>query len=197
MQVQVTKPVLESNAPATSRRQHALRLALVLAFTLTLTALVIQFQDEIRGLRGLGYPGVFLISLLSNATVVFPAPGLAFTFAMGGVLNPIAVGLVAGIGETLGELTGYAAGRAGRGTITGNVHYGRLEELTRRYGALAVFFLAAVPAAVFDLVGLAAGAMRMPLPRFLLCTWLGKTIKTVVFAHAGVFSITWLSQLIG
>lgn len=180
-----------------SARRRALGVAAVVAGSLGVTVAILLLQRQIRALSALGYPGVFLVSLLSNATVILPAPGLAFTFAMGGVLNPLAVGLLAGLGETLGEFTGYLAGRAGRAALSGSARNERIEAFTRRYGGLAVFVLAAVPAALFDVVGLAAGAMRMPVGRFLLCTWAGKTLKTLFVAFAGLYSLGWVSRLLG
>ena len=76
-----------------------------------------SFGDQLVDLRGYGYLGVFLISLLGNATVILPVPSLAVVFAGGGVLNPLLVGLVAGVGEPLGELTGYLAGYGGSAVI--------------------------------------------------------------------------------
>ncbi|NPV09123.1 MAG: VTT domain-containing protein [Anaerolineae bacterium] len=188
-------PLAEAGATA-PRRQAILRLALVVLLTAGITFLAITFRHQLGGLEALGYPGVFLVSLLANATVVLPAPGLAFTFAMGPVLNPLLVGLVAGAGEALGEMTGYLAGRAGRTAIGQDSRYERLERITRRYGGWAILALSAIPAAVFDLVGLAAGAMRMPVLRFLLFTLVGKTIKTIAVAYAGAYSVTWLLDLI-
>ncbi|NLT42895.1 MAG: VTT domain-containing protein [Anaerolineae bacterium] len=179
-----------------SRRQTALRLAAVIIFTLAVSLLAIRFRHQIQGMKELGYPGIFLVSLLTSATVVLPAPGLAFTFAMGHVLNPLLVGLAAGLGETFGEMTGYIAGRAGRSAFGQDPRYERLESITRRHGAWAVLVLSILPIGVFDVVGIAAGAMRMPVLRFAGATWLGKTIKTVAFALAGAHSLTWIMELL-
>ncbi len=181
---------------AASKRGNLVKLFTVVAISVTVTIVAIVFREKIMGMEKLGYPGIFLVSLVANATVIFPAPGLAFTFAMGSVFNPLLVGLVAGLGEALGELSGYAAGYAGRGMFSEDRRYARFERLTRRYGGAAVVVLSAVPAAVFDLVGIAAGAMRMPAYRFLFYTWLGKTAKTIVFAYAGAYSVTWFLDLI-
>ena len=177
------------------KRKQVRRLALTALMALAVTGLIVAFQDRIRDLSRFGYPGVFLVSLLSNATVVFPAPGLAFTFAMGSVLNPLLVGLVAGAGEALGELVGYVAGSAGSDIITSSRTFERLERFTRRYGILAVFALAAIPAGVFDFVGLVAGAMRLSVWRFLAAAWLGKTIKTLLVAYAGLNLLSWVLAL--
>jgi membrane protein YqaA with SNARE-associated domain len=143
-----------------------------------------------------GYVGIFLVSFLGNATVILPAPSLAMVFAMGGILNPLLVGLVAGPAEALGELTGYLAGYSGRAAVENRRVYGRLSGWVQRNGALTVFVLSAVPNPFFDLAGIAAGVLRYPLRRFLLFCWLGKSIKTTVFAFAGAYSLEFFRQLL-
>jgi membrane protein YqaA with SNARE-associated domain len=155
----------------------------VLAIVITLA--IAFFHDELARFERYGYPGVFLISLLGNATVIFPAPSLAVVFGMGGVLNPLFVGLVAGVGEALGELTGYLAGCGGRAVIEDWQMYERLERWMQRNGSATIFVLSAIPNPIFDLAGIAAGALRFPLERFLLSCWVGKTIKTIAFAFIG------------
>jgi len=169
--------------------------AVVLAIAITLG--IVLFHDELARFSRYGYPGVFLVSLLGNATVILPAPSLAVVFGMGGVLNPLFVGLVAGVGEALGELTGYLAGYGGRAVIEDREMYGRLEGWMRRHGSATIFVLSAIPNPIFDLAGIAAGALRFPLQRFLLSCWVGKTIKTTVFAFAGAQFITIIERFLG
>lgn len=139
-----------------------------------------------------GYPGILLLSFLANATLILPVPGIALTFAMGAVFNPLAVALAAGTGAALGELTGYMAGFSGQG-IAGNLaYYERLTQWMRRYGVWAVLLLAFLPNPFFDLAGTAAGTLKMPLAKFLVWAWIGKTLKMLVFALAGANSVTWL-----
>src|SRR5262245_40482457 len=89
-----------------------------------------------------GYAGIFLISFLASACIVLPAPGLVPVAAMGAVLSPAGVGLAAGLGAALGELSGYYAGRAGRGIIEGSALYDRIDRAVRRAGGPAVAVMA-------------------------------------------------------
>jgi membrane protein YqaA with SNARE-associated domain len=161
------------------------------------TLVIVAFRDELARFERYGYPGVFLISLLGNATVILPAPSLAVVFGMGGLLNPLFVGLVAGVGEALGELTGYLAGYGGRAVIEDREMYGRLERWMQRHGSVTVFVLSAIPNPIFDLAGIAAGVLRFPLQRFLLSCWVGKTLKTTAFAFAGAQFMDVLERLLG
>ena len=54
-----------------------------------------------------------------------------------------------------------------------------------KFGTLIVFFVAFVPNPVFDVVGIIAGAMRMPAWRFLLACCLGKSLRFVLLALLG------------
>ena len=161
------------------------RLLVGVVFAVGISVVVLVVLRRANQFLIYGYPGIFLVSLLSSATIVIPAPSLALVPVMGSVLNPFMVGLCAGAGETLGELTGYAAGYSGRAVIENRERYERMVTWMRRYGLWVIFVLAIIPNPLFDLAGMAAGALRIPLPRFLLICWVGKTIKTTLFALGG------------
>jgi membrane protein YqaA with SNARE-associated domain len=155
-----------------------------------------MLRDRFVALAGVGYVGIFLVSLLGNATIILPAPSLALVFAMGAALPPLLVGLAAGAGEALGELTGYAAGFAGRVVIEDHQTYQRLAAWMQRRGGITIFVLSAIPNPFFDLAGIAAGTLRYPLWRFLLFCWLGKTLKTTFVAWAGSQSVALVEQVL-
>ncbi len=146
-----------------------------------------------------GYLGIFLLTVVCSATIIFPLPGEAILIAAGGVLNPFWLGLVASIGGTLGELTGYLAGYWGRRIIAGEYQerYQQAERWMRRYGIPTVFVFALVPLLLFDLVGIAAGALRFPLWKFLLACWVGRLIRSLAEAYLGwgSFQFFWPSFL--
>ena len=135
--------------------------------------------------EALGYPGIFLISLLSNATIILPVPGIIVTSAMGTIFNPFWVAVAAGSGATVGEISGYLLGFSGQGVIENRVWYDKICNWMRKYGDITVFLLALIPNPLFDIAGLVAGALKLPLWRFLLWTLLGKTIKMMAFAFGG------------
>ncbi len=164
---------------------RVLQLAISIAIVVGLSIAVFALSDRLEQFGVYGYPGVFLFSLLANATIIFPAPSLAILPAAAAVLDPLMVGVLAGAGAALGELTGYAAGYSGRAVIEDQVRYQRMVKWTQKYGLWAVFVLSIVPASLIDLAGIAAGALRMPVHKFLLVCWIGKTIKTILFAIGG------------
>lgn len=170
---------------------------LVVALVLALSVAIFVFRDRFAQLAAIGYPGIFVVSLLGNATIILPAPSLALVFAMGSVLPPLWVGLAAGLGEALGELTGYAAGFGGQAAIDKGERYERLRQWMTRRGGITIFALSLVPNPFFDLAGLAAGTLRYPLWRFLLFCWAGKTIKTTLVAWAGAQSMNIIRPFLG
>ncbi len=154
-----------------------------------------EIRDQAAKFAAYGYPGIFLISILANGTILIPAPGIAFVFAMGGIFNPLMVGLVAGAGAAIGELSGYMAGFSGQPVAEKTKIYRHVESWMRRYGMLTIFVLAVIPNPFFDLAGMAAGALKMPLYKFLIACLPGKIIKMWIFAYAGAYSINWLVNI--
>jgi membrane protein DedA with SNARE-associated domain len=154
---------------------------------------VYSLRQHIQDFAAYGYPGIFLVALLANATVFLPAPGVAVVFAMGGIFHPIGVALAAGTGGALGELSGFLAGFSGQAVIERTEIYARIDPWIAKYGGWAILAFAAIPNPFFDLAGVAAGVSRMPLWRFLVFCWVGQVIKMGIFAFAGAYSITWLS----
>lgn len=140
-----------------------------------------------------GYLGIFLFCFLANATVLLPSPALAAAFTMGAILSPAAVGLVAGLGMALGELTGYFAGYVGRTAASKSTVAQRIETWVQQHGFWAILLLAAIPHPFFDVAGLTAGACRYPITRFLLACAVGKTLKALLYAYSGAGILSWFA----
>ena len=151
-----------------------------------ITVAIILLRDELSHFAVYGYPGIFLVTLIGNATIVLPAPAYAAVFAVGNVMDPVVVGIVGGLGAALGELTGYLAGVGGRPVIENRMLYDRLERWMHKRGMMVVIFLLAlVPNPIFDVGGVLAGVLRMPVFRFLLACWAGKTVRLIGIALLG------------
>jgi len=169
-----------------------------LLFALTISVLIFLYRDRVAEFASYGYLGLFLVSVVGNATILLPVPSLAATFVAGGILNPLLVGVVSGAGMAIGELSGYLAGYGGSAIIAveDQGRYQRLESWMRRYGALTIFVLSVIPNPLFDLAGIAAGALHYPVWRFLLVCFLGKTVKGLVLAFAGARSLEWINRFL-
>jgi len=175
--------------------KNGLRL-LALFAVVGITVSIYNIRERVSEFAAYGYPGIFLVALLANATVFLPAPGVAVVFAMGSIFNPVGVALAAGTGGALGELSGYLAGFSGQAVLERTDLYNRFLPFIEKYGAWAILVLSAIPNPLFDIAGVAAGVTKIPLWRFLLFCWIGQLIKMAMFAFAGKYSIDWVSNLI-
>jgi uncharacterized membrane protein YdjX (TVP38/TMEM64 family) len=88
-------------------------------------------------------------------------------------------------------MTGYLAGRSGRGLLARSKAYMRVEGWVKKWGWLAVFIMSIVPFA-FDVVGIIAGALRMPVWRFLVAVWLGRTISYIAAIYLASLGLKFL-----
>lgn len=169
-------------------RRFGLRILLVL-LVIAITTSVFVYRDRVADLETLGYLGAFLVALISSATIFLPIPGIALIFALGNVYNPVLVGLAAGAGSALGELTGYMAGVSGQVVFENSRYYERLERWMRRRGSVVIFLLSFVPNPFFDVAGATAGALRFPVWKFLLVCFLGKTPRNMLIAFSGAYTL--------
>ena len=185
-----------SNDTVEPKQSRWLMIARVLALVavIAITVAVFMIRDRAEEFAAYGYPGIFLLALISNATVLVPAPGLAVVFAMGAIFNPIGIALAAGAGGAIGELSGYLAGFSGQAVIERYDIYERFYRWMEKYGGPAVMILASIPNPFFDAAGIAAGALKMPVYKFLFWCWIGVTIKMLLFAYLGSSSLKWLLE---
>ena len=180
--------------PPLRRPINFIRLAAVL-LVIAISMYIFSIRDQAQRLAAYGYPGIFLVSLLSNATVLLPAPGILVVFAMGAVFHPFGVALAASLGATLGEISGYLLGFSGQAIAERTDIYTRILAWMRghyKISYLMIILLAFVPNPFFDLAGLAAGALKIPITRFLLASWIGILLKMLIFAYFGSSSLRWL-----
>ena len=166
------------------QRTLLLRVFILIALLL-LTVFLLRNRNQITEFAEFGYTGIFFVSILSNATLIMPIPGVVFTSAMGAVFNPFWVAIAAGCGAALGELTGYLAGFSGQFVIDRKDWYQELTKWMKKYGNLTVLVMAFIPNPFFDLAGIVAGALKMPVARFLFWCAIGKILKMLIFALTG------------
>ncbi|MDA1128928.1 MAG: VTT domain-containing protein [Chloroflexi bacterium] len=175
--------------------ENLVRLAILMVVIAAIAAALL-----LRGSFGatqVGYGAVALSALVASAGLVIPVPALATACATALFLNPFLVGVIAGSAETTGELSGYYLGYTGRDVLSRSRIYQRLERWMRRKGWLLLFIASLIPNPIFDVVGIAAGALRYPIWGFLAVVWLGKVLKFLIFAYACKAGSDWLTGLFG
>lgn len=189
--------VAPEERPRPSPRERRLRW-LALAGVAGMLVLAVMARRWLPLFRLLGYPGIFLLGFFSSASIAVPVPGLASVCAGGSILGlaPFWVGVAGGVGEALGELTGYFAGFGGRGLVERWGWYRRVSSWVRRRGGLVLFLLSTVPNPFFDVVGIAAGSLRYPLHRFLTVVGAGKVLKDIWVAYACALGLEWALRFV-
>ena len=175
--------------------QNLVRLGILIVVIAAIAAALL-----LRGSFGstqVGYGAVALSALVASAGLLIPVPALATACTTAIFLNPFLVGIIAGTAESAGELSGYYLGYTGRDVLSQSRLYQRLERWMRRRGWLLLFLVSLVPNPIFDVVGIAAGALRYPIWGFLAVVWVGKVLKFLIFSYACVAGADWLTGLFG
>lgn len=146
--------------------------------------------DLLERLGAFGPLSAFLSAALANATVIVPVPYYPLLIRLGQTFNPVEVALFAAAGSVLGELVAYWVGRSGRQAVEQTRFYtwvqGQLQHPWR--APLVLFALSAPPNPFFDVAGLLAGALGVPLWIYITATFLGRIIRMA--------SVVWFGLLI-
>ena len=117
---------------------------------------------------------------------------------MAAKFDPLIVAVIAGMGATIGELSGYLAGFSGQGIIENQLRYKQVVKWMEKNGPLTITILAFIPNPLFDVAGMIAGAFRMPVLKFLFFALIGKFFKMVLIAYAGagILNAPWLVKML-
>jgi membrane protein DedA with SNARE-associated domain len=171
-------------------------------------ALIVFDLDE--AFEGLGLASVFLTNLVSTATLFVPVPGIT---AAANLLiiaeaersrHPWLIGVTGGAGMAIGEFTAYYAGAAGAHAarrhqlrVPGRMRpaaeriWRAVQALMHRWGALTLFVLAAIPDPFFEIAGVTAGSVGMPVRRYFIAVLAGCIVRGLTLAYAGDASGWW------
>ena len=170
-----------------------------LVVALVLAVLVWALSGYISAEKVAGYPGVFFLNFLGAVSMVLPVPGLISVCGVSVLLNPWVVGTLAGVGEALGEWSGYVVGYAGDTVFERFRIYRNLRPRVRGWmekrGTLVLFLASVIPNPMFDLVGIAAGTVHFPFARFMAIVLVGKIVKGLTVALAcqsGISLLPWV-----
>jgi membrane protein YqaA with SNARE-associated domain len=149
----------------------------------------------INWLASLGYKGIFVLSFL-NGVAPLAGPSQIVTFFAARELNPLGVGMAAGIGGAIGEIATYVFGYSFR-----EAQIAEMEEKIQRFMKLRflrvssehsfipLFVLAVFPNPFFKPACVVAGTLKIGLLRYFLPILLAKTLRHMVIAYAGFYSI--------
>ena len=203
---QKNKPSAPKNAngnngikPGNANCNNGIRLGIAeIGAMISLSILIWVYSPQIASFFGQwSYFGIFTISLIASASVFFPtAPLQVAIISMGRMLDPLLVGIAAGIGSGIGELSGFFIG-------TGSAHLLKSKDKTARwimklqkdilkkYAGAGVFVLALVPNPLFDMAGIFAGIIGMKWWEFVIWCIAGRVLRYIVLAYLGA-AVGWI-----
>jgi len=186
--------------PSISRKSQVKYIILLVAAVLVmvLVSVLVQRPDNPEEyLKTSGYIGIFAMAVIGSASPVWPLPGSWAAFIAAGLgLNPLYLGLLAGIGESIGELSGYTAGYGGQVALRKFKQYQKIENWMKKYGGPAIFLFSAIPNFFIKAATIAAGGLHYPIWKFFIFCWAGKTVKSLAFAFAGYGLFDGIKRLI-
>ncbi len=153
-----------------------------------------------------GYPGAFIISLIGNVTVLFPFPYIGVIFLLGGAkagpagpffFDPWLLGIIGGIGATIGEMTGYLLGWGGSRFVEANQSSGFLRFIQEypRTTPLVLWFLAVTPLPD-DVLVIPLGIAKYSWKKVLIPQFIGKTMFLTAIAWAGNLGLSWFEAVL-
>jgi membrane protein YqaA with SNARE-associated domain len=139
---------------------------------------------------GLGYGGAFLAGFLGSSSLFIAVfPSFVVVPLLATVLNPVGVGVLAGVGAGVGQFLHYYVGLGGRYLLSED----RRQTLERwrarldRYGVVLIFLFAATPLTPDDILWIPLGMMRYPRLKALIAAIAGKVVLNLFYAYAGFF----------
>ncbi len=153
--------------------------------------------------------GFFFLAIITNATVFLPVPVLEISLIAAGstnffglgIFSPLLLGIAAGCGAGIGELSGYFFGAGGRKVLK-KFNKEQSEKIVgfgkklQKHGLIALIIFAFLPLP-FDLAGVAAGLMHYPKKLFVLGCVIGKSPRYALIAYAGYFGVPWVLHFFG
>ena len=162
------------------------KIGLFLLVSIIFASLIFGLRSVLTNVGPWGYPLAFVISWLGAATILIPSPAFAIVVLMAQDSNPIALGVVSGIGGTFGELSGYWLGtQCGLWLKRCGVD-GFFNRHMKRFGGGLLFVSALFPFIPVDAAGLVAGSIRYPIRKFLLYVGAGKIVSNALFLYLSV-----------
>ena len=180
--------------------------ALAISITIALCIVAIFYKDELMNMEQLasfGLVGVLVVSFIAGSTfsiTAIPVPYWLLVFTLPsfiadqwGILAPVWVGLLAGLGASLGQFITFMIGYGSR-TISEKItnkfssrFYDRAIGVAERHGSLAVFLMSLIPNPIHLPMSIAIATLHYPPHKFFLFSFLGTGLKSLILAFCGYY----------
>ena len=175
--------------PAARHRHHIVFAAFGAAALVALNVAVYFAPIDYNALTSFAYIGAFLVCFLANALVAVPIPYIPIIAHIGATADNAAIVVaLAALGSVLGESVAFFIGRAEQGLVSEHPLYRRLHRIAERkwLAGLLLFALAAPLNPLFDVAGLAAGAIGMRYRVFFVAVFAARILRIALIVWLGV-----------
>jgi len=174
-------------------------LALTIGLSLGSRLLLSHVHIPMFNIAWITYLIVFGLFVTVSLVPFGPAAiALSVLFAAATIWSPFMVGLAAAIGVSIGGLGGYFAGSLGRKlplkinfmcSINEALCNKNIGNWVKDTGPIVIGILALQPFVPFEVAGIVAGSLKMPIGKFFIATLAGSSIKYISLAlMAGTLS---------
>jgi membrane protein YqaA with SNARE-associated domain len=161
-------------------------------FLVALNIAVYFAPIDYAAFESFAYLGAFIVCFLANALVIIPIPYIPIVAHIGATAGmPWLVIVLGAFASALGESVAFLAGRAEEGLVSEHPIYRRLHRVAERplLAGFLLFVFAAPLNPIFDVAGLAAGAVGVPFRVFFLAVLAARLLRLAV--------IVWLGTMLG
>ena len=184
--------VVGPRVPAVKHRRHVVLAIAGGIFLVAFNIAVYLAPIDYGAFTSFAYVGAFVVTLLANALIVIPIPYIPIVAHIGASADmPWLVVVLGALASVLGESVAFLAGRAEEGLVSEHPVYKRVHRVAERpllAGAM-IFAFAVPPNPIFDVAGLAAGAVGVRYRVFFVAVFAARLIRLAV--------IVWLGTMLG
>ena len=149
-----------------------------------------------------GLIGIFVASLIANATLFLPLPidAIILLIAPTKIFNPFLIALFAALGAAIGESTGYFIGSGGRHVVEKKYHkhLDKIDDISdkvSKWGFGFIVLMSFIPW-FFDLISVIAGMLEYDLKKFYPAVFIGRFCRYSILAFFGVSLMEFFTGLI-
>lgn len=165
-----------------------------------------HFLEE--SMKSYGVLGLFLGSVIANATIFLPIPLDLLVALIGanpeligfsnfGVFELLFLSVIIGFGAAIGEMTSYIIGLTGVKIAEGlsKKHFEKLSDARQKLekSGMVFVFLGALTPFPFDLVGIAGGLIKYDVKKFFAAAFFGKLARYFLILLASNLGITFIT----
>jgi len=146
-----------------------------------------------------GYIGIFLINLIEAASLtIFPLPTMFFVFTFGKILNPFLVGVSAGIGGTIGSMSGYILGRGFKDIFEEKYSksFDKIKKYLEKRDMFIVVLIFGFTPISYNALPIFCGTVEYDIKKYLLASFISKIAINLFLAYSGYYSVTLISEII-